>query len=51
MESEKIGEQPGSAKEDDNAQATGAPESTQALTYNGMFKGKLVFIIGVLWLP
>jgi hypothetical protein len=39
------------AKEEQKAQATGPSQSTQALTSNRMFEGKLAFIIVVLWLP
>jgi hypothetical protein len=39
------------AKEEQKAQATGSSQSTQALTSNIMFEGKLAFIIVILWLP
>jgi hypothetical protein len=37
-----------STKEDQKAQATGSPQPTQAMIANGMFEGRLVFIMRVI---
>jgi hypothetical protein len=47
---DKAAAEASSTKEEQKAQTTGSPQPTQAMIANGMFEGKLVLIIGILWL-